>query len=58
MGVKKFESEIRMCPLHILEKGFIQICEMEVEIETKLKEIQEAKARFMVEIDLRINQKK
>lgn len=57
MPLKDHERNIQKAPLNLLEKGFTQMCEMEVELEAKLKCIQEAKARFLVEIDLRINEK-
>lgn len=53
--LNKHEANIKKSPLHLLEKGFQQLCEMEVELEAKLKDVQEAKARFLVEIDLRVN---
>jgi hypothetical protein len=57
MGWEKFDSKISKAPLGLLEKGFSQMCQMEVELEAKLKELREAKARFLVEIDLRVNKR-
>lgn len=58
MGLKSFEDKIRRADQHTLEKGFSQLCEYEVELEAKLAEVKEAKARFIVEIGLRVNKKR
>lgn len=55
--LEKWDSKIKNAPLSLLEEGFIQLSHKQVELEAELKSIIEAKARFMIEIDLRVNGK-
>lgn len=42
---------------HQLHKAFSILCEKEVELEDYLKDIQEAKARIMIQLDIRNHKK-
>lgn len=53
----KYEPLIQKADIHALTKGYHQLVDMEIELESKLKTLRECKARFMIEIDLRINKK-
>ena len=53
----KHEHNISKASIDVLQTGFVQLCGLEVKLENELKAILEAKARFMVEIDLRLNKK-
>lgn len=58
MPLKDFEQKIQKSHISILEKGFMQLSEMEVELEEKLRQCRDAKARFLAEIGLRVNERK
>ncbi len=57
MFSEKNETLIEKQPLRELERGFRACVDMEVELEAKLKVIQEVKTRLMIEIDIRVNKK-
>jgi len=58
MPLKDFEGKIQKSHISVLEKGFMQLSEMEVELEDKLRQCREAKARFLAEIGLRTSERK
>jgi hypothetical protein len=49
------DAKIESQPLNALKKGYVMLCDMEVELENKLKVIQSVKIRIMIEIDIRLN---
>ena len=52
------KGNIEKANLLQLEKAYAILCEAEVDLQEKLKDILDAKARIMVQIDLRLNTKK
>ena len=57
MPLKDYDASFKKASLHQLQKGYVQLCDMEVDLEDKLNYLRDAKARIMIEIDERINKK-
>lgn len=53
----RHNTQIENQSLHSLECAFRTLVDLEIDYEHKLKMVQEVKARIMIEIDMRINNK-
>lgn len=47
-------AKIEQQPVSTLEQSFIQLCDMETELESKLDVIREVKARVLITIELKL----
>lgn len=47
-------AKIEQQPVKTLEQSFIQLCDMETELESKLENIREVKARVLITIELKL----
>jgi hypothetical protein len=56
-SIDKYETDVKKAPLSILKSAFVKLTDAEVDLESKLKDIQDAKARIFIEIDRRVNNK-
>lgn len=54
----RHDRTIQAQSLHSLAKAFRQLVDMEVELESRLDTIREVKARIMIEIEIKVNEKK
>lgn len=54
----RHDRKIQAQSLPSLEKAFRQLVDMEVDLQSRLDTILELKARIMIEIEIKINEKK
>lgn len=47
-------AKIEQQPVKTLEQSFIQLCDVETELESKLETIREVKARILITIELKL----